>query len=308
MVKPADATPKELAGIDELRTAALAELGLESVEKAPADTSALLQPEALLRFHRARNSLKASTAMLVASARWREESHISSRVRQWRERLASGDDEAASLIASWPSGCCGRDLRGAPVYYARYGTCDMESIASGFGMEQLTSCAMSEQREIEESLDELAATTGEHPVQVICVADLYGLDFGRARRGLPIFKTLQKLLDDNFPERLHVAFVLRAPWIFAALYKLVSPFLAADTKRKVRILGKGDDHLAALQQYVAFEEIPDFLGGGKPCIIPDGRAASMPKQAGADGAATYSVPYKAELGPTPSTEDVVALS
>ena len=46
-----------------------------------------------------------------------------------------------------------------------------------------------------------------------------------------------KVMDDNFPERLHVCYVVRAPWIFNAMYKVVSPMLAADTKAKVKILG-----------------------------------------------------------------------
>ena len=81
---------------------------------------------------------------------------------------------------------------------------------------------------------------------------------------------LSRVLDDYFPERLHVAFATRAPWIFTAIWKLVAPFLAADTKAKVRILGKADDHLTALQEFIDFDQIPDFLGGGLPTTISDG--------------------------------------
>ena len=50
----------------------------------------------------------------------------------------------------------------------------------------------------------------------------------------------------------------------------MSPFLAADTKAKVRILGRGDDHLAALSAYIDVEQIPDFLGGRLATTISDG--------------------------------------
>ena len=48
--------------------------------------------------------------------------------------------------------------------------------------------------------------------------------------------SILQVLDDNFPERLHIAYVVRAPWIFHAVYKAVSPMLAADTKSKVRCI------------------------------------------------------------------------
>ena len=67
-----------------------------------------------------------------------------------------------------------------------------------------------------------------------------------------------------------LAFVARAPLIFSGVWKLVSPFLAMDTKTKIRICGKSDDHTAELAKLVEPAHIPDFLGGASKCAIPDG--------------------------------------
>ena len=54
---------------------------------------------------------------------------------------------------------------------------------------------------------------------------------------------------------------------------MLSPFLAADTKAKVRVFGKGDDHLrgkGGMLEVVELDQIPKWLGGTSPtCSIPE---------------------------------------
>ena len=69
------------------------------------------------------------------------------------------------------------------------------------------------------------------------------------------------------------AYVVNAPRIFSMIFKMVSPFLAADTKAKVRVFGKGEDHLAGkggMLELVELDQIPQWLGGTSPtCAIPE---------------------------------------
>ena len=208
----------------------------------------------------------------------------------------------------------------------------MAGLVRDAGFDRFLACALSDQRALEEALDSASASIGKHQVQVVMVADLAGLQWSRALRAVPQFKRLSRILDDNFPERLcartahevgsarvepaaavritparaalcaarHVAFVARAPWIFASLWKLVEPFLAEDTKAKVKICGRSTDHLAELAKLVDPSEIPDWLGGQSKSGIPDGstqRCASSEADE-ADEAATPDVPA------TPSTVDL----
>merc|ERR1712032_127835 len=107
---------------------------------------------------------------------------------------------------------------------------------------------------------------------MICVADMGGLQWRVAMRAVPFFKRFSRVLDDNFPEKLDIAYVVNAPRVFSTVFKLISPFLAADTKAKVRVFGKGDDHLrgpGGMLEVVDVEQIPAWLGGSSPsCAIP----------------------------------------
>lgn len=53
-------------------------------------------------------------------------------------------------------------------------------------------------------IDNASLATGQHLVTMICVADMGGLSWGSAIRGIPHFKKLSKVMDDNFPEKLDV--------------------------------------------------------------------------------------------------------
>ena len=61
-----------------------------------------------------------------------------------------------------------------------------------------------------------------------------------------------------------------AAMIFSAVYKLVSPFLAADTKAKVCVCSKNEDTVKALSKFIDPSQIPEFLGGQSKCDIPNG--------------------------------------
>lgn len=44
------------------------------------------------------------------------------------------------------------------------------------------------------------------------------------------------ILQDHYPERLHVAYCIRPPWIFNAFWTVISPFIDPKTKEKVQLL------------------------------------------------------------------------
>ena len=100
---------------------------------------------------------------------------------------------------------------------------------------------------------------------------MHGMQWGRTLKSISHFNKMVKILDDNFPERLHVALVVRAPWIFTSIYKLVSPILDAPTREKVQIYGSGPKYLKAIAKYVDLSQVPNWLGGtSMTCNIPYG--------------------------------------
>ena len=208
--------------------------------------------------------------MLLNSIKWRKEFDLVTQLEAWQEDRSP---EAEYLRSTWPCGVFGIDKRGCPVYYARNGGLDLNALEKRVGFDRILCQALTEQRQIEQGLDAASKLAGKQLVQVICVADFDGMSWWRAARSVPTFRKMSAVLDAHFPERLHVAFVARAPGIFAGIYKLAEAFLAADTKAKVRICGKGEDAAAALAQWVERSEIPDFLGGDAKCAIPDPNGA-----------------------------------
>mmetsp|Transcript_19883 Transcript_19883/g.33892 ORF Transcript_19883/g.33892 Transcript_19883/m.33892 type:complete len:287 (-) Transcript_19883:222-1082(-) len=261
---PDDLTPvcstEEMNQLAELRVRALEALGLEAL---PEDGSrALFAQESLLRYVRARPTIAASVKMLLNSIEWRREYDIERNLREWQEDRS---EEAEWLRSNWPCGVHGVDKRGCPVYYARYGRLDFDAVVKRVGFERVLRCALSEQRQIEEGLLAASRAAGKHLVQVVCVADFEGLAWSRAARSVKHFRALSRVLDDHFPERLHVGFVARAPRIFSGIYAMASPFLAADTKAKVRVCGASADNVKALSEFVAVDNIPTFMGGQLTC-------------------------------------------
>jgi hypothetical protein len=265
---PPVATEAELSQCETLRAAAHEALTSNGMEPLEDTALPLFTREALVRYLRARKSISASTAMMVASAKWRKEYDLEQKLKEWQE---DASPEAQALRASWPCGVFSVDHRGCPVYYARYGNIDLAALEKAYGFDRILKLALTEQRQIEEGLLKASRAAGKHLVQVVCVADFDGMQWTRALRAVPVFKRLQAVLDNHFPERLHVGFVARAPRLFSGIYKLVEPFLAADTRAKAKICGKSDDHTAALSLLVPRANIPSFLGGdAADCTIPEG--------------------------------------
>jgi len=67
----------------------------------------------------------------------------------------------------------------------------------------------------------------------------------------------------HYPELLKSLYVVNAPRIFPALYKLLTPFIDEATRSKIHI--HGSDLLEELQKDIPIENIPAFLGGKCKC-------------------------------------------
>lgn len=97
------------------------------------------------------------------------------------------------------------------------------------------------------------------------IMDLSGLSRSHLdRRGLAYFRQILDLSQHNYPEMLGKLYVVNTPWIFSLGWKIVKPWLNAQTLEKIHILGN-DNILARLREDIDDEFIPDFLGGGCKC-------------------------------------------
>ena len=260
-------TDAELEGIKKLRAAILESRGLTEPEKGREHH---YRKSVLLRFYRSRKGkIKKSVSMFNDMKMWWYDDYkLEEKAKAW----AANESEEAKFVRSyWACGQYGLDKRGCPVMYGRYGHIDLGGLVRECGFDNFIDHAMAENVEAQKMIDEASDKNGKHFVKQVVILDLHGMQWGRIFRSVPDFKKMVKMLDDNFPERLHVALVVRAPWIFSAIYKMVSPILDAPTREKVQIYGTGKKYLKAIEKYVDLSQVPTWIGGtSTACKIPYG--------------------------------------
>eukprot|EP01104_Vermistella_antarctica_P020231 TRINITY_DN857_c0_g1_i1.p2 TRINITY_DN857_c0_g1~~TRINITY_DN857_c0_g1_i1.p2 ORF type:complete len:165 (+),score=24.58 TRINITY_DN857_c0_g1_i1:721-1215(+) len=67
------------------------------------------------------------------------------------------------------------------------------------------------------------------------------------------------ILQNHYPERLGMAFFLRAPWLFRSFFGILRWFLNSGTKKKIQFVT--DEELSKLQDYILPDQLPIAYGG-----------------------------------------------
>eukprot|EP00966_Prymnesium_polylepis_P319713 7376143-Prymnesium_polylepis.2 len=81
--------------------------------------------------------------MVKDSLKWRVSYNLFSNIAEW---YADESSEAEFLRRTWPCGCHGKDKRGVPVYYARYGLADMAASVEAAGFDRFLRFSLSRAR------------------------------------------------------------------------------------------------------------------------------------------------------------------
>jgi len=76
---------------------------------------------------------------------------------------------------------------------------------------------------------------------------------------LKMAKEIVDILQNHYPERLAVAFVISAPWFFSLFWKMVSPFLNDVTKNKLKIINGND--FSPIYEIIDLDELEEDYGG-----------------------------------------------
>ncbi|CAA2995744.1 Hypothetical predicted protein [Olea europaea subsp. europaea] len=89
----------------------------------------------------------------------------------------------------------------------------------------------------------------------IKILDMTGLKIS-ALNQLKFLSVISTIDDMNYPEKTRTYYIVNAPYIFSACWKVVRPLLQERTRRKVQVLsGSGKDELLKIMDY---ESIPHF--------------------------------------------------
>lgn len=124
------------------------------------------------------------------------------------------------FVKDWfPAGRHGVDHHGRVIEWIRIGCSDLPGIVSQVGQDNLIKHAVAGNMVCMDMLRDLSLKDQKMHVGAPLVMDLKGL--GRRHFwGVKPFNTMMKTCEPNYPERLGKIFLIRAPWIFPALFNV----------------------------------------------------------------------------------------
>jgi len=207
----------------------------------PADVMAYCTDGCLSRYLRARDwDVEQAYKMLKGSLDWRNQykpHHIT-------EAQIQGPLKIGTMFNS------GFDKLNRPIIYVKPGAHSPNTI---------------EERIMYVSwlMEHVAKLMGENVEQVLIIMDFS--EFGKRAKSPDSRQTAQaiiNILQNHYPERLGSAIVINSPWYFNLLFKMMSPFINANTKKKMNwITGDNQQIYQILCQSVDPDQLLTIYGG-----------------------------------------------
>jgi len=224
-----------------LRAAILSELGLADTPDAAIDGNFKLDLPCFSRCLHARgNDQQAAGKMLRATIAWRREFGVSRLAPDHFETIAREASSGKSFVLPF------KDAEGRPIMIMRprnensKGDHDANIMHLVYQLERAVS----------------AASAAGHEKWVV-IMDFNGYSMSNA----PPMRTTRatiSILQDHYPERLHRAYLVDAPWLFQGVFKAIAPFIDSVTRAKICFTSSSPDGLAML---LPAESLEQSLGG-----------------------------------------------
>mmetsp|Transcript_6269 Transcript_6269/g.6476 ORF Transcript_6269/g.6476 Transcript_6269/m.6476 type:complete len:809 (+) Transcript_6269:2-2428(+) len=149
----------------------------------------------------------------------------------------------------------GRSVSGKPVYYELLGKIDVPRLQEqGVDVHRLLRYYVFITEYIwaeVEPDDDHGQLVTVLDVQGVGVADLMG-------DALEFIKEASKVVQSHYVERCHKMFIVNAPFFFNMLWRIISPMLHENTRRKITILGADKSELL---EHIDASQLPVAYGG-----------------------------------------------
>lgn len=84
------------------------------------------------------------------------------------------------------------------------------------------------------------------------IFDRQGISQSKDRKWFPVYKMMGHILQDFYPERLHVAHIVNANWFTKLVLAMCKVFMAKETRQKLNSI----KDLRELENYIEYENIP----------------------------------------------------
>ncbi|OAY30601.1 phosphatidylinositol transfer protein 3 isoform X4 [Manihot esculenta] len=198
----------------------------------------------LRRFLRARDlDVQRASAMFLKYLKWR---------REFVPNGSISPSEVSNEIAQNKVFVQGTDKKGRPIMVA-------------FGSRHYQNKESSEElkRFVVYVLDKICARTSPEQEKFVVLADLQG--WGYANSDVRGCLAALAILQDYYPERLGKLFIVNAPYIFMAVWKIIYPFIDNNTKKKI-VFVENKKLKSTLLEDIDESLTPDIYGGRLPLV------------------------------------------
>ncbi|CAF1736594.1 hypothetical protein HID58_086480 [Brassica napus] len=209
--------------------------------------------ETLIRFLKARdwNLIKAHT-MLVECLRWRVDNQIDSILSKPIVPSELYRDVRDSQLI----GMSGYTREGLPVFAIGVGLSTFDKASVHYYVQSHIQINEYRDRVL---LPSVSKKNGGPITTCVKVLDMTGLKLS-ALSQIKLVTIISTIDDLNYPEKTNTYYVVNAPYIFSACWKVVKPLLQERTRKKVHVLsGCGKDELLKIMDYTS---LPHFCRRG----------------------------------------------
>lgn len=220
----------------------------------------------LLRYLRARQfHVENATTMLRETLEWRKEVGADNILSD--PEIAIGLDETFHEVIS--HSFHKYDKKGRPVYFEMTGMINIPQLIATFTPEQLIRRHIwymeLQIANMRKSPNAIWNGGTERVEQIIHISDLKDLSLNPTTHMsiMNVFKECTRIDQTYYPERMGKMVMIRAPHLFYAIWKIITPLLDKVTKEKITILG--DDYEDTLIELIGADALPIVYGGNCSC-------------------------------------------
>jgi hypothetical protein len=227
---------------------------IEALRQNVGPKAAELDDQSVGKFLKARNyDVNNAAAMLTKHLQWREENKVDKVLQEYFGATADRPD----IHAMYNNAFYGLDKESNPVFVERAGKAKVSEIFSKFDTDFLQRWHIG----CMETGQQLYKKSGGNGILIIWDAE--GVGMSHCSTAMINFLRATIAIDqDNYPEHLVRCIVINAGTVFKYGWKLMSPFIDANTKTKVVVYGS--DYKQVLQDLVQQDQLPAYLGGSFP--------------------------------------------
>ncbi|KAE8813200.1 SEC14 cytosolic factor [Hordeum vulgare] len=210
----------------------------------------------LLRFLKAREwNVPKAYKMLMDCLNWRLQNEIDSVLA----KPILPADLYRSIRDTLLVGLTGYSKQGQPVYAFGVGLSTFDRASVNYYLQ--SHIQMNEYRD-RVVLPGASERSGRQINTCLKVMDMTGLKLS-ALNQIKMLSTITAVDDLNYPEKTETYYIVNAPYVFSACWKVVKPLLQERTKKKIKVLyGPGRDELLKVMDYASLPHFCKREGSG----------------------------------------------